>query len=197
MPVPVQNARVSAAVHREFNIVGRYRAQIDEIIVPVAVVADLSTQSLPLTRKASAFFSVAAVALEFPTLRLETPNGVLARIVGVTAWNLAGGDQKLNVHFGSTIVAPTTISPKSFMDGRLRAAGETPAGVLATGTQVAPLTPIHAILAMPQPARGQVGVIMDWPMGADNAFDFVEFQGNTLNAGVEGYVEWIEYLPSA
>lgn len=193
MPVPAQNARASAALQAEFNTVGRLRTQVDEIIVPVAVVADLSNTGSTLVRKASAQFTQAAVAGQFTTWRLELPTGVLGSVKRIYCINNTAS-RSIGVFFGSSFPAPANAAAKAYMDGRLRASGQTPAGVLAFGTQVAALAVAHDQIQAHAPNLVNE-IVVDWPFGRTNAFDFIEFQNEVANEQIRFAIEWVEFLP--
>lgn len=192
MPLQVQNDRVSGQIHDAYNVVGRYRAQIDEIIVPVCLVDDLTggAGAFPLIRRATARASQAAVAGEQAVFRFETPGGVLAVVRQITI--RGGTNSRLAVFFGSSFPAPATIAPKAFVDGRIRNRGETPGGVLAFNTQIANLATIHFQVT----AAIDVFNIYDveWPIGQIGGFDFLEFQYQAANQFCEFAISWDEYL---
>jgi len=194
MPVPAQNARASTALQAEFNTVGRLRMQVDETIVPVAVVADLSSASSIITRRACAREEVGAVALEFFVARLELPTGVLGIVRRIGIQN-GTADRLMRVFFGSSfLVIPGTTADKSYMDGRLRAAGENPAGVLVVDTQIPAMAVVHTTIPALVGARNQI-LNVTWPFGQNNAFDFIEFQAEVVNEAIKFTIEWEEFPP--
>jgi hypothetical protein len=193
MPVPAQNARASAALQAEFNTVGRLRTSVDEVIVPVALVADLSGTSTNPIRRACVRILQTAVVGQFFTARLELPTGVLGVVRRVIIQNNSGS-RLMNVFFGSTVPAPATLGISVYTEGRLRASGQTPAGVLAFGTQVAALATIHNILFAGVPTEVH-SEILNWPFGRTNAFDFIEFQADVANEQIIMAVEWDELPP--
>jgi hypothetical protein len=191
MPLPIQNPRISQQVHEAYNVVGRYRAQIDEVVVPVALVDDLThgAGSFPVVRRAAGRFGQAAVVGEFCTFRFETPPGILGVIRRIVIRPGAAG--ALNILFGSTIPAPAGTADKAFIDGRVRNRGETPAGVLSFGTQVAALANTHYII---NAAVTNAPFEVEWPIGQVGAFDFCEFQWGAANQTVTAGLSWDEYL---
>jgi len=194
MPIPVQNANASQALHEEFNLVGRYRPQLDEVIVPVVVVANVEGSGIPNpTRQAVSQGQNVADVAERSVFRFETPPGVFARITQLLIRNTAG-DQFTTVFFGSTISAPATAASKTYIDGRRRAIGETPSCVLAHGTQIAALAQIHAILPSYRSTSGENLFNVDWLVGRTDAFDFVEMLGSALNATVDFTIFWEEFF---
>jgi hypothetical protein len=193
MALPIQNARISQQVHDAYNVVGRYRAQIDEVVVPVALVDDLTTGAggFPLTRRASARANVAAVGAQRGVARFETPPGILGVIRTIHC--RTGASANISVFFGSSIAAPAGVAPKAFIDGRIRNRGETPAGVLTFGTQAAALAAVHFMWNAQN--ASELGVFhVQWPIGQVGAFDFVEFQNETVNSLFILSLVWDEYL---
>jgi len=191
MPLPIQNARISKLIHDAYNIVGRYRARIDETVVPVVVVDDFSEGGgFPEVRKAAARAFIGSVVGEFAVARFETPANVLAVVRQLSL--IGGGNDSLHVFFGSSIVAPATAAPKAFIDGRIRNRGETPAGVLASDTQVAALATVHMQIPVIS-TNGRV-VDVEWPIGQVAAFDFVEFLFDRANSLLDISLTWDEYL---
>jgi len=192
MPVPIQTPKVTAAIHEFFNIVGRYRPQVDETVVPVVTVGDVSNDTAPIIRRAADGIFIASVAGEFPTWRFEVPAGVFATVESIWLPDSPGAGDVI-IRFGSSFAAPATVSTRvQFMDGRLRERGETPAGRIAFGTQIAalaspPLT-IDAVSSNPmwQALAGQ------WTVGRQNAVDFIEFQLNAANRNLSFGMVWRE-----
>lgn len=192
MPARVNNPRAADQLRREFQIMGdRLNVTLDDVVVPVAVVADLSAGgAIPLVRRCYARFSQAAIALEYGTWRLETPPGIMAIITRILIKSAADG--LAIAHFGSTIVAPANLAATQYMDGRLREQlGMEPAARLAYGTQVAVLAaPINYVVARTTPGQENY---MEWPFGRDDGYyDFVEFQNHTLNQAISVAMEWDE-----
>lgn len=193
MPLPVQNARISKQIHDAYNVVGRFRAQVDEVVVPVCLIDDLTRGAggYAETRRASASFLQGAVALEQGLGRFETPPGILAVIRQVVVRSSASTG--MAAFFGSSIAAPASTAPKAYIDGRLRSRGETPAGVLTFDTAVAGLAVVHWI--MPVSASNALNVVdVEWPIGQLGAFDFMEFNLTVLNAFFQLSLVWDEYL---
>jgi len=192
MPLPIQNARISNLIHEAYNIVGRYRARIDETVVPVVVVDDFSGGGgFPEVRRASAAFTRNAVANEHMVFRLETPPNVLAVIRQITARGSAAS--LLRVFFGSSFTAPSEIADKNFVDGRIRNRGEAPAAVVSFGTQTAALGTTNYITQVSL-LDGIIINNLDWPIGQVGAFDFVEFASHGQNVSWNCALVWDEYL---
>jgi len=195
MPLPIQTPKVSSAIHDFFKIVGRYRPQVDEVVVPTVTVGDVSMDTAPLIRRAVDHIFIAAVALERPTWRFEVPAGTFAV---VEQWFLpddpSAGD--VEVFFGSSFPAPATLSTNvAFVDGRLRERQEAPAGRIAFGTQVAGLAVSNTVYdrttIFPPIARIPGG----WTVGRTNAVDFIEFQLNAVNVNLSFAMQWREVQP--
>lgn len=62
MPTDIQNPRVTRALVDFFTIKGRFLPRLDEVVVPVAIAANLSEQDDEATPGATAFFFVPASA---------------------------------------------------------------------------------------------------------------------------------------
>jgi len=193
MPLPIQNARASSAIHDEFNIVGRYRPQIDEVVVPTALVADLTGISSPLRRR-RVFQSLfqGAVAAEFSAWRWEVPPGVVIQVTRI--YFGTNGTYIINTGQAQLAVMATRAG-EAFMDNRLVLAGENPAAGVFNGTQVAAITGINKTGAASNlgPAWEPNFVVA----GVGGAFGFLEMQFNVLNTAVSVALEWTEYTPVA
>lgn len=192
MPVNVNNPRAADAMRREYDVLGeRINLRLDDVIVPVALVADLSPGSagLPVVRRASATFTIAAVAGQFPVFRVEVPPGAAAILSRI--WISLPAAGLTRVHWGSSITAPANIALSTFMDGRLRALGETPTMAIVHGAQVAGLGGWEYYL----PGTTGVGIetVLEWPFGRDDGmWDFVEFQCPVVNTSPFIGIQWDE-----
>ena len=194
MAIPIQVPTVGAALQRLFRLQGRVKPALEEFILPVVKIADLSrSEPPPLTRGATARFFRAAVALEFGTFRFEIPGEMIAhvRALYLTPNGSAGS---FRFHFGSTIPAPSGTAQKSFTDLRLLQLGQSPAGVLTFGTQVAVLTPLQFQVAAEdlltyklEPDSWIVG------SGVPGVFSFLEGQFSVLNTAINVSMLWDEY----
>lgn len=60
MPTDIQNARVTQALVDFFTIKGRFRPQLDEVVVPVVLTADMSERDEETTQPAVVRYNVAA-----------------------------------------------------------------------------------------------------------------------------------------
>jgi len=191
MPLPIQNARISKLIHEAYNVVGRYRARIDEVVVPVAIVDNLTQGgAFPEVRRAATTGTQGAVAAEKDVWRFETPPNILGVIRQISIHVVLTG--RILVHFGSSIAAPGTFAKKAFIDGRLRNAGLEPAANFVFGTQIGALADPHYIIKVIQ-TNGRI-IDVEWPIGNQNAFDFVEFQYDSANQQAEISIIWDEYL---
>lgn len=191
MPLPIQNARISKLIHEAYNVVGRFRARVDETVVPVCLVDDFSAGGgFPVVRRAASFALEGAVAAEFPVFRFETPPGVLCVIRKIWGRPVTS-PQFLNIFFGSQIAAPANVAAKSYIDGRVRARGETPAGVLVSDSAAAlPITHLRYITSNISLEPLEV----EWPIGMLGSFDFIEFESGGVNQAYLFSLEWDEHL---
>jgi hypothetical protein len=177
--------------------VGRYRPQLDEVIVPVAVVAELAeTGELPIQRRATATGTVPAVPAQQAYIRFETPPGIIARIDHVIMRPTSGSSVGV-FGFGSTLAAPGTLAVKQFMDGRLRERGEAPgcnlgfdtlaAGVAApSGAWMGSNAVINSQVTVPQ-LHGAI-------VGRRSIEDFIEVTWGANNIAVLFSWVWTEFL---
>jgi len=85
MPLPIQIGSVTQALQRAFGFKGRYTPMLDEIIVPVYVIADPSPAQI--TRLAAGFNNQSQVALQFVFIMLFNPegSGILINVTSVVA----------------------------------------------------------------------------------------------------------------
>jgi len=192
MPLPIQNARISKLIHDAYNIVGRYRARIDETVVPVAIVDNFAEGGgFPEVRRASATFRQAGVAGQVTVARFETPPNILGVIRQITL--NVGGTGLVRAFFGSSIAAPANTAAKAFIDGRVRNRGEIPGGVLTFGTQVGALVATHWTCEVIN-TNGRIVDNLLWPIGQVAAFDFMELEVNGNNVALDVAIVWDEYL---
>jgi len=195
MPLPVQNAVATQALQKQFNLVGRYRAQLDEVIVPVAIVADVKGEGIPAeTRQAVSTFIVPAVAAELSVFRFEVPNGVYASLNRIMCQTST--DTFLVVFYGSSFaVTPTAPAVVTFVDGRRRARGEFPAGKVFFDTQIPQLAVPEDRIPLTRATSGpnwfDLGGMI---VGRDDAFDFVEFAMVTSNLTLTVSMQWEEFI---
>lgn len=193
MPARVNNPYAADALRREYTVLGdRINLQVDDVVVPVAIVADLSAgaSGIPLVRRAYATFYQAAVAAQYCTFRLEVPPGVVAVVHRILVRNTTSNWGK--AHFGSTVTVPANTAEKQYMDGRLREqAGLTPQGVLTFGTQVAILAGPYAHFQIS--AWPGIATPVEWLIGRDDGqYDFLEFQAPIVNEACGCSIEWDE-----
>jgi len=197
MPLPVQNADASSALQRTFSTVGRLRLQLDQVVVPVAIVADLSANgTLPVSRRACAAASAPAVANESAYFRFETPAGVFAVIESVTLRGAASSSSGEG-RFGSTLAAPASLGDKQFMDGRLREAGVSPACNLGFDTLAVTIAdPTFRWLLNGGVADidATITALAGAVVGRQNAVDFIEVTSATQNSAVIASWVWTEFL---
>lgn len=192
MTARVNSPRAADQLRREYNVLGdRINLQLDDVVVPVAIISDLTAGSggVPLVRRAYATFYQAAVALEYATWRIEIPSGFIGVINRLVLRTTAAAFCR--ARWGSTIVAPANIAVAMYMDGRLRQDGFAPAATLAFGTQVAPLAAGYRYIE----GSNTPGVenVVEWPFGRDDGLvDFIEFQAPLVNQEMTVSMEWDE-----
>ena len=192
MPARANNPRAADQLRREFGVLGeRLHLQVDDVVVPVAIVSDLTAGSsgVPIVRRCYADFYQADVLGEYGTWRLEIPSGYFAIVNRI--WCKITSAYPIRAHWGSTITAPANIAPAQLMDGRLRSQGLGPVATLAYGTQVAVLAnPVRHIPAGPEEG---IETAVEWPFGREDGYvDFLEMQAGLANEAVFVTVEWDE-----
>lgn len=196
MPARVNNPRAADQLRREYDVMGdRINLTVDDVVVPVAVVADLTAGSsgVPVVRRAYAGFVQAAVALEYCVWRLECPPGVIGIVRRLLIQS--ANDDLARMHFGASFaVAPTNIAVATqLMDGRLRVEqAQTPACVLVYDTQIPLLAqPRREIAEMTAPG---IEHIVEWVFGGLKVYDFIEFQSYVVNEDIHCAMEWDEVI---
>jgi hypothetical protein len=110
MPAKIQNATVTAQLVELFGLKGRFSPQLDEIVVPVVLTADLSNQPGERAARATAHVHVPPVvgdngkALMFNGVANETGSILLVDriVVSLTAAAAVGG----NFEIKQTSIAP-------------------------------------------------------------------------------------------
>ena len=199
MGLRIQRPQIGAALQRLFRLTGRVGVELEPFIIGTVQVADLGLGAEPpVRRSAVARFTQAAVVGEIAVWRMEVPGSVIAV---VTRFQLRqeASVSACHIHFGSTISAAVfaTAARKSFTDGRLLQGGQTPALVLAHGTQAAGLSPIDwsvAVNLVPDNTWQTPSGLWVIGSGAPGQFGFIEFQaGGVTNQEVRFVVEWDEY----
>jgi len=195
MPIPVQNARASQALQSEFNLVGRYRPQLDETIVPVVLVSDVQGVSAPpLIRRAYARATCGAVAVQACGFRLEVPPGLVCVITTINS--LDTGNFILG--FGpAQLVSPAGTASESFIDNRLTNDGQNPAAAMTFGAQAANIAGPTKRLVNTNNLAGrswQPNIVV---AGTNGAFGFFEIQFVGDNVAITMEFEWTEYLPTS
>jgi len=195
MPLPIQNARASGSLQKEFNLVGRYRPQLDEVVVPVVVVADVKgIAAPPETRLAYGRGTLAAETLERTGYRLEVPPGMVCLITKIRtdksgSYNMGFGQAQLTSTPGTAV--------ESFLDNRLVLSGQAPAAAMTFGSQVAQIGGPKKRLISSSSVIGpswEPNIIV---AGVNGAFGFFEIQFVSVNTGIEMEWEWTEFLPTS
>jgi len=134
MAKPVYNPVIGDALTRQYEQQGRQQLQLDESIVPVAIVSN-SAQNVqpPVVRSAGSMLSVAAAVGQRATFRFEVPPGTLAVIKTITIW--AGAASYFDISLDQSLPGFASIGTVAFTEGRLGNAGQIPAARLSGGTQ--------------------------------------------------------------
>lgn len=196
MTAKVNNPRAADQLRREYDVLGdRLNLQLDDVVVPVAVVSDLTAGSsgVPVVRRAYAAFYQAGVAAEYTVWRLECPPGVIAIVRSITV--LAPAASVGRVHFGASFaVVPTNVSVLTqFMDARLREEQTLmPSVHLVYDTQI-PVLP-GPYLYLPHDVAPSYVNHVEWVFGGRNVWDFIEFASSNVNYTIQATIEWDEVL---
>lgn len=190
----IQQPLVGSALQRLFRLQGRVRPALEEFIIPVVKVGDVSQESAPgITRHAFARFSQAAVVGQRAVWRIETPPGTLLQITRM--YVRPGAAASVFGYFGSSIAAPGSTAIKTYTDGRILKQGQRPAGVLTYGTQVGNLGTIqYGQVANPIPDEMDIHPT-GWIIGSNSTTDygFAEFNLGVDNTLCDVLMEWDEY----
>lgn len=137
MPQPIQTPTVGTQLQAAFNLVGRVNPVLDEVVIPVVTVADLSSSgTLPIARQAATQFQISAVAAEYPVSTMRVPGSVL--VVLDRIFVRCNAATSVGLSLGNNYATPATSPSHYIVDGRLRQQGDTSPGARVTyGTQVA------------------------------------------------------------
>ena len=197
MSLPINVPGLSELLQRAFGLQGRVRPVLEESVVPVIQVGDLSAGTPPpVTRHATARCFQSAVALERFVARLECPGNVIIEVRKLIIAPAAGG-VTFDIRFGAQIAVPANTADKQFTDGRLLESGQSPAGVLSFGTHVDGINNPSWRTHIPDfPNPFVYDVPRGWIIGSGGPtqFGFVDFAYNQLNEAMTAFVvEWDEY----
>lgn len=200
MAIPIQTPSVGTALQAAFGLQGRVRPYLEESIIPVVTLGDLGQGSAPYIRRhAAASWQQAAVAAEYPSIRIEAIPGTIAVITNVRAFAGAAG----NFRFGfpgnaASLAAQANTAAKGFTDGRILtgapSGAQAPASVMTFGTAAALVAPYQSLMRVqanvPQ-AIEPVGWVIG--TGSNGLYGFLEIQFDQANNVCHGTVEWDEY----
>jgi len=193
MGQPINVPFVGAALQRLFGLKGRVSPSLEEFIVPMVVVGDVSQGSAPDVSRACVHQCIQApVAGQRFRARLEIPGGLLCKVD--TIYVRCDTPGFFEVQFVNVSGAQAATAAKAFTDGRLLAEGQLPASVLTFGTQAANLvTEEFGTFISADP----VTIIKpkNWIIGSGDPtqFGFLEFGQQSANAQVMFALELTEY----
>ncbi len=134
MPITIQNARGWDALRQRFSIVGRHRLQLDEVIVPVVIMDDITEQTDTVGQLATAFALAPAVAAKKSSVvffnGVTSETGYLFNITRIRVSSTG----TIGYTFGFTTVAPLSPIAASTVDQTWNDVGQTgtPPGNLFT-----------------------------------------------------------------
>lgn len=192
MALQIQRPEIWANLQRLFRIVGKGKLELEQNVIPVVQVGDVSLGQLPpVVRSCSAAATIVPVAGELATVRFEVPGGVLAQIRRLHVW--ASGDCSFTGSFSSAGSAQAGTGLSSYIDGRLLQLGQGPAGLLTFGTQVAAIAPIQFVARVPT-AQAHIFEFEHLVVGSGtpDQFGFAEFQIDAANTTMVFNIEWDE-----
>jgi len=182
---------------RQYGIRGIFTPELVPSIQPVVLIDDLSgtVENTP-QRICVASGTRTGAAGVFATFRIETPPGVIAEIMQITAF--IETNALLNISFGATpsVAAPTSLFIGQLTDGRLRSQGQVPAAILGALNELTliapiiftiPLTPVAAVFQTPW----AFPIVLGRTDGAN--FDFMELQCGTSDLDVTISMMWREF----
>jgi len=119
MPLPIQIGSVTQALQRAFGFKGRYTPMLDEIIVPVYVIADPSPAQV--TRLVAGFQSVSTIGggvNAFIQVRNPPGSGVILNVTNV----VINGEEKhdVQIRFFDDVTGTAFDATVSFRDRRIQ-----------------------------------------------------------------------------
>lgn len=143
MGLKIQIPGVGERLQRLFRLQGRVRPELEEFILPVVTVGDVSRAAEPpVRRRASVAFALSAVAGERPTLRLRAPADAILVLTGMHLWPGAAA----GIDMGWQVGAEANNLLGHYMDTRLRAlpgqSAQLPVAGLFGGTSAVAVTPV-------------------------------------------------------
>ena len=193
MAKPVYNPVIGDALTRQYEQQGRQQLELDQSIVPVAIVSDSARNvQPPIVRSAASMLEVSAVAGERATFRFEVPPGTIAVINTVTV--LADSSSYLDLSVDQTLPGFASIGTVAFTEGRLGNAGQIPAARLSGGTQAGAIA--NVIFRREFGASG-VGFNTAFNLVVGGAtqgqYGFVTIQMDAVNTDFSLSLNWDEY----
>ncbi len=146
MPTPIQTTSGWRNLLREFGIKGRHKLLLDEIVVPVAVLANFADDPpVPVDRYAQGGLPEDGAVATVPQVQVFNPVGSPV-VLHVYAAMVSSFEADLGYRFGPTTAALPTEAGGQWQDRTLPAAS-VPVGVIQSSNLAAAATlvnPIHA-----------------------------------------------------
>jgi len=117
LPKQLNNGAITAALQRAFGFKGRYIPMLDEVIVPVYIIADPSPAQQTRLCVMQSEASQDATTSIFPAVQLFNPvgSGVLCNVTNVIT--IANIKTDINVSYTDT-PSPALVAPSEFRDRR-------------------------------------------------------------------------------
>ena len=205
MPLEIQNPRAGQALTDAFDLRGRVRPELEEYIVPVVSIGDLSAGSPPaVQRTATAYFSQDAVSGQRCCVQFIVPGGTLAVIKRVSFYGVVTATDAWFILFSAASAAlgkPASEANSSFTDGRLQQTGVIPSCQLWFGTKVSTLNADWALpLFMTDQTYGSAQAVYEptggWVVGsgAPGVSSYLEGAFDGTNMAQACVLEWEEFL---
>jgi len=197
--IPIQDGGLIATrLQRLLRTQGRLAPELEEFVLPVIQVANLSEGGAPpVSRSAVMNTTLGAVAGEFGQMRLSAPPGILAVVKKFKFKPNSVLD--VLVFFGTSLAVanlPNAHIP-SFTDGRLRDSLDTdPSAQILSGNQAAGfVTTNWRYTAQDTPNDDWVYPSTPWVVGTgtQGTTGHLEFQLGTANVAAGVVIEWEEY----
>lgn len=186
MPIPIQNATVWARLQRAFGLLGRHKLLLDEIVVPVALVEDLSGVEVLLEKRyAQGGDTQGAVAGNSTRVQIFNPagSGILVELYQAVAGASGAGV----INWGPVVAVLAGSISGTWQDRRLTPAS-VPAALIQTDNN-----PAGPVLVNPLKLNqlGNTAVLFRCDVTLLPGTGFV-FEGHTVNTSISAGFWWVE-----
>ena len=204
MTLEIQTPRAGQALTDAFDLKGRVRPELEEYVVPVVNVADLSAGAPPaIQRTATAYFSKDAISGQRACFQFIVPGGTLAVIKRISFYGVVTATDAWFILFSAASAAlgkPASQATSSFTDGRLQQTGVVPSSQLWFGSKVSTLNADWALpLFMTDQTYGTSEAVYEptggWVVGSgvDGVSSYLEGAFDGTNMDQSCVLEWEEF----